>query len=70
MLLLRNNQFLDHDSYVELNQLVRHSNHQLKEAEPIGRLSPGEAAKLIAAADRADTLNDEQKALIRRNLSY
>ena len=70
MLLSRNNSFLDHDSYVELNQLARHSNHQLREAEIIGRLSSAEAAKLVSAADRAETLSDEQKGLIRSRLSY
>jgi hypothetical protein len=70
MLLRRNNQFLDHDSYAELNQLVRHSNHQLQQAEIIGRLTSSEAAKLVAAAERAETLSEEHITLIRRNLSY
>jgi hypothetical protein len=65
-----NNSFLDHDSYVELNQLTHHSNYEIKNADVIGRLSRQEAAVLIAAAKRAETLTDEQKALIEKRLSY
>lgn len=70
MLLRKHNQYLDHDSYAELNQLVRHYNHQLRDAEVVGRLSSSEAQKLIASAERAETLSDEQKSLIRQRLSY
>lgn len=33
------NSYLDHDSYVELQQLVRHMSDEIREAEFVGRLS-------------------------------
>ena len=70
MILRKNNQYLDHDSYVELNQLVRHSHRELKEAEVVGRMSSSETKNLIAAAERAETLTTEHKARIKLRLTY
>jgi hypothetical protein len=58
------NPYLDHDSYVELQQLVRHMSDEIREAEFVGRLSLAEAKDLVDAAQIAETLPAEHKRLI------
>lgn len=61
--------FLDHDSHVELQQLWHHVRSEVRSAEIIGRLSPGQAEALCKSADAASTLNANQKDFIRERLA-
>lgn len=58
------NPFLDHDSYVELQGLVRHFAYEIGRSEHLGRMSIHEARMLVEAAWKADTLTEDQKELI------
>jgi hypothetical protein len=62
------NRFLHHDSYVELQQLIFHTNENIRNADHIGRLSKSEAKSLIEAAQKANTLTPEQRQIIIDNL--
>jgi hypothetical protein len=64
LLVKARNPYLSHDSYVELQQLVRHMSEEIREAELVGRLSLAEARALVAAAQAAETLPMEHKRLI------
>jgi hypothetical protein len=64
LLLKSRNDYLTHDSYVELQQLVRHMSDEIREAELVGRLSLAEAKALVEAAQTAETLPAEHKRLI------
>jgi hypothetical protein len=64
-LLSANNPFLHHDSFVELQQLVRHMAYEIAHAEVIGRMSGQEAVALVHSVDQAETLSEEHKLLIR-----
>ena len=64
LLLKSRNDFLAHDSFVELQQLVRHMSDEIREAEFVGRLSLAEAKALVEAAHAAETLPPEHKRLI------
>jgi hypothetical protein len=64
LLLKSRNDYLTHDSYVELQQLVRHMSDEIREAELVGRLSLAEAKALVQAAQTAETLPAEHKRLI------
>jgi hypothetical protein len=68
LLLASNNLFLHHDSYVELQQLVRHVADDIAQAEHLGVLTLQEARKLVAAVEQAETLSEEHKDLIRERL--
>ena len=46
LLVKARNLYLAHDSYVELQQLVRHMSEEIREAELVGRLSLAEARAL------------------------
>jgi hypothetical protein len=50
------NAFLAHDSYVELQQLVRHMSDEIRQAEFVGRLGLADARALVDAAQAAETL--------------
>lgn len=67
-LLAKHNRFLRHDSYVELQQLVRHIADDIVDAEHLGRLSPQEARKLVAAVWQAETLSEDHKEFIATRL--
>ena len=58
------NNGLTHDSYVELQQIVRHDSDDISDAEPVGRLSLSEATALVDAAQKAETLSPEHKRII------
>lgn len=58
------NPYLAHDSYVELQQLVRHMSDEIRDAEFVGRLNHAEAQALASAAQAAETLPVEHKRLI------
>jgi hypothetical protein len=62
------NAFLHHDSYVELQQLVRHWSDDIRAGEYIGRVTKAEAKALTEAAQQAKTLTPEQKRIIAENL--
>jgi hypothetical protein len=64
LLVKSRNDYLAHDSYVELQQLVRHMSGEIREAEFVGRLSFTEAKALVEAAQAAETLPAEHKRLI------
>jgi hypothetical protein len=63
-----NKSFLTHDSFVELQQLIRNVADDIAQAEYLGKMNMNEARKLVEAAERAVTLTDEQKELIRERL--
>jgi hypothetical protein len=67
-LLAANNPFLHHDSYVELQQLVRHVADDIVQAEHIGVLTLTEVRNLVTAVEQAETLSEEHKDLIRDRL--
>jgi hypothetical protein len=67
-ILARDNSFLHHDSYVELQQLLRHIADDIVQARHLGVLSMQEAQKLVIAAETAATLSEEHKQLIRDRL--
>ena len=60
--------FLEHDSYVELRQLVRPYAYEIQEAILLGRLPKSTATQLIIATDGCDTLTEDQKQIIRETL--
>lgn len=66
--LVDNRSFLTHDSYVELQQLLRHVADDIVQAEYLGTMSMNEARKLVAAAERAATLSEEHKQIIKECL--
>ena len=63
-----NPSFLTHDSFIELQQLVRHVADDIVQAEYLGAMNMNEARKVVAAAEKAVTLTDEQKQIIRERL--
>lgn len=64
-----NNDFLDHDSYVELLELHHFTEAALGVAIEIGRMSASEMDALAAAAVRCATLSGEHKEIIDENLA-
>ncbi len=65
---------VDHKSYVELRALYRHSRMSLQRDwarpdNPIGIISGSVAYAIATAADRADTINEEQRYLIWQNFN-
>jgi hypothetical protein len=68
------NAFLDHDSFVELRQLLCFSEQAIADAlrlskNPLGRMDKTEARLLAMTARHVPTLNEEQKDLIWQNLT-
>jgi hypothetical protein len=63
-----NRSFLTHDSYIELQQLLRHVADDIVQAEHLGVMSMNEARKLLAAVEQSATLSEEHKQIIRENL--
>lgn len=61
--------FLDHDSYVELRQLIRPYAYDIQQAELLGRLTARQAASLVEAARLAESLTQEHKDLIASRLT-
>lgn len=61
--------FVDHDSYVELRQLVRPFAYEIEQAEHLGSLTAEQARSLLEAVEQAETLSQEQKDLIAQRLS-
>lgn len=68
-LLAADSDFLDHDSYVELRQLVRPYAYEIQQADHLGRLSREQAEALVLAAQQAETLSQEHKDLIAEALT-
>jgi len=64
-----NNDFLDHDSFVELLEVHQFSEAALQAATKIGQMSPAEMDALAAAAVRCATLTGEHKEIIDDNLA-
>lgn len=65
-----NRGFLDHDSYVELTGLVRVPIFEFNRAiarsdNPMGRVTESVAREIAFAAQRAATLSDEHRQIIR-----
>lgn len=60
----KKNDFLDHDSYVELTSLHFFTESELRGAKKVGEVSGPQQLALAEAALEAETLNDEQKDLI------
>lgn len=61
--------WLDHDSFVELRQLCSFTWRELRSAQIIGRLSVTGRQRLVAAAQKAATLSADDKDLIAQRLS-
>jgi hypothetical protein len=53
---------------VELQQLIFHTNEDIRNADHIGRLSKLQAKTLIETAQKAKTLTPEQRQIIIDNL--
>lgn len=73
-LLADRNEFLDHDSYVELRQLCGFSHGAVVSAmrlprNPLGSLTKEEAHRLAMSVRRAVTLSEEHKDLVWNNLT-
>lgn len=68
-LLASESDFLEHDSYVELRQLIRPLAYDIAQAERIGTITQQQATALIAAAKGAKTLTEDHKDLIAERLS-
>jgi len=62
--------FLDHDSYVELRNLVRPLAYEIAQADYLGALTHAHAVDLIQAVKLANTLSPEHKDLIVERLRY
>jgi hypothetical protein len=56
--------FLDADSYVELQQLVRHYAQEIAEADVLGRLNGTHIRLLCIAVEACDALSQELKEFI------
>ena len=68
------NAFLEHDSFVELRQLLCFSEQAIADAlrlskNPLGRIDKTEACPLAMTARHVPALNEEQKDLIWQNLT-
>jgi hypothetical protein len=59
---------LTHDSYVELQQLLRHVADDIVQADHLGIINMNETRKLVAAAEQAVTLSEEHRQIIRECL--
>jgi hypothetical protein len=57
--------FLDHDSYVELNAMIRLHGDDVAGAVRLGRLSPPVAQDVMSAVEDAETIPQRHKDLIR-----
>ena len=62
------NDFLHHDSYLELRSLLHHPRADVEAAQHIGCLTDAMARRVVEAAERADTLPPGHKRLIREKL--
>ena len=60
--------FLDHDSFVELRQLIRPFAYEIQQADYLGQLTFEQAAALLEAVRTARTLSEEHKELIAEQL--
>lgn len=56
--------FLDHDSYVELQQLLKPFELELEQAELLGRLTPTHVRLLRIAVENCVALSDELKEFV------
>ncbi len=61
--------FLHHDSFVELRQLIRPFAYDIQQADELGRLTPEQVTSLVSAVEQARTLSQEHKDLIIENLT-
>lgn len=66
---LANNDFLEHDSFVELLELHHFTDTALKSATIIGAMSAAEMDALAASAVQCATLSGEYKEIIDENLA-
>jgi hypothetical protein len=57
--------FLDHDSYVELQQLIRLRAYDIAQSEVIGRLNGTQRRLILLTAEQCGALTDEHLDLIR-----
>jgi len=66
----RGTDYLDHDSYVELQQLVRHFAIDIQQAERVGRMNDTDAHRLCLSVQASVTLSQEHKDLICDRLGF
>jgi hypothetical protein len=59
--------FLEHDSYVELQQLHRLLAYHIEGAELLGRLSETQKRLIVIAIEQQETLAPDTVDLVRRN---
>lgn len=62
-----NNDFLEHDSYVELTRLYCLLEEDCRLAEPLGRVSPNEIGQIYASLDYHGTLPPAHMELVRES---
>lgn len=60
--------FLDHDSFLELQRLVRYYESDVSAATRLGRVTETLARRICLAADASPALTPDQKALVRDRL--
>jgi hypothetical protein len=60
-----NNPFLDHDSFVELSNLIQYAEEDCNEADSLGRLSQREAQGIYEALEEWGTLPPAHLQLVR-----
>jgi hypothetical protein len=56
--------FLDHDSYVELQQLTRHYGLEVDQADMLGRLNRTQVQALRVSVEHCDALSQEIKEFV------
>lgn len=56
--------FLDYDSYIELQQLVRHYQYEIEHADVIGRLNSNQIAALSISVSTCTALSEDWKEFI------
>lgn len=61
--------FLDHDSYIELQQLIKDMEFEVDRAEVLGRLSSSHVQALRIAVDHCGAISDEMKDFISKRLN-
>lgn len=61
--------FLEHDSYVELQQLIKDMAFEVNQAEVLGRLGPTHIQALKISVENCGALNDEWKEFIMSRLN-
>ncbi len=68
LLVADNREFLDHDSYVELNRILRHRQYEISQSEWIGTISRAQCVLLLKSVWASDAFTDNEKQFIEDQL--